>query len=272
MTTAVSPEMETLKTRLKTIWEAGDFTEVAKHIETVAEQFVERLDIKPGMKVLDVACGSGNLAIIAAQKGADVTGIDIADNLVEAAKKRAERLGLNIKFEQGDAEDMPYSDGEFDLVMTMFGAMFAPRPDVTASELVRVTKPGATIAMANWTPTGFAGQMFKLSGKYVPPPPMPPPVLWGVPDEVAARFGDRVEDLRMSPQLADMIFEFGPADVAEFFKTYFGPTVMAMKAMGEDNHEAFTNDLVEIWTANNTKTDGTTLVKSEYLEVVAKKK
>jgi ubiquinone/menaquinone biosynthesis C-methylase UbiE len=272
MSTAPSPEMETLKTRLKTTWEAGDFSEVAKHIETTAEAFVERLDIKPGMKVLDVACGSGNLAIIAAQKGADVTGIDIADNLVEAAKKRAEKLGLDIKFEQGDAEALPYDDNSFDLVMTMYGAMFAPRPDVTANELVRVCKKGGTIAMANWTPTGFAGQMFKLGGKYVPPPNMPPPVLWGVPDEVAARFGDKVTDLKTTPRLADMVFEYGPAEVAEHFKTYFGPTVMALKAMGEEKHADFTNDLVNIWSENNTKTDGSTLVKSEYLEVVAKKK
>ncbi|MCW5957655.1 MAG: class I SAM-dependent methyltransferase [Pyrinomonadaceae bacterium] len=272
MSTAVSPEMETLKTKLKTIWEAGDFSEVAKHIETTAEAFVERLNIKPGMKVLDVACGSGNLAIIAAQKGADVTGLDIAENLVDAAKQRAEKLGLDIAFEQGDAEDMPYADDSFDIVMTMFGAMFAPRPEVTASELVRVCKPGGTIAMANWTPTGFAGQMFKLGGKYVPPPPMPPPVLWGVPDEVTARFGDSITNLTMTPQIADMIFEFGPAEVAEFFKTFFGPTVMALKAMGEENHVPFTNDLVNIWTENNTKNDGSTLVKGEYLEVVATKK
>ena len=272
MTTAASTDMDALKSKLKTVWEAGDFSEVAKHIETVAEEFVNRLDIKPGMKVLDVACGSGNLAIIAAQKGADVAGIDIADNLVEAAKQRADKLGLDIKFEQGDAEVMPYADDSFDVVMTMFGAMFAPRPDVTANELVRVCKPGGTIAMANWTPTGFSGQMFKLGGKYVPPPPMPAPVLWGVPEEVKARFGDKVENLRTTPQFAEFSFEYGPDGVAEHFKTYFGPTVMALKAMGEENHEAFTKDLVDLWAQNNTKTDGTTLVKGEYLEVIATKK
>jgi ubiquinone/menaquinone biosynthesis C-methylase UbiE len=272
MTTAASTDMDALKSKLKTVWEAGDFSEVAKHIETVAEDFVNRLDIKPGLKVLDVACGSGNLAVIAAQKGATVTGIDIADNLVEAAKQRADKLGLDIKFEQGDAEALPYEDDTFDVVMTMFGAMFAPRPEVTASELVRVCKPGGTIAMANWTPTGFAGQMFKLGGKYVPPPPMPAPVLWGVPDEVKARFGDKVENLRTTPRLAEFSFEYGPDGVAEHFKTYFGPTVMALKAMGEENHEAFTKDLVDLWSQNNTRTDGTTLVKGEYLEVIANKK
>ncbi len=272
MTTAVSPEMETLKSKLKTTWEAGDFAEVAKHIETVAVQFVERLNIQPGMKVLDVACGSGNLAVIAAQKGAEVTGIDIADNLIDSAIRRADAAGLNIKFEVGDAEAMPYEDNSFDLVMTMFGAMFAPRPEVAASELVRVCKPGGTIVMANWTPTGFTGQMFKLGGKYVPPPNMPSPVLWGVPNEVATRFGESVEDLKMTPQLADFIFEYGPAEVVEHFKTHFGPTVMALKAMGPENHEVFTTDLVELWSGANTKTDGTTLVESEYLEVIATKK
>src|SRR5829696_831896 len=132
MSTAPSPEMETLKSRLKTTWEAGDFAQIAKHIESAAEDFIGRLDIQPGMKALDVACGNGNLAVVAAQKGADVTGVDIADNLVESAKKRAESLGLDIKFEQGDAEALPYDDDSFDVVMTMYGAMFAPRPDVTA--------------------------------------------------------------------------------------------------------------------------------------------
>jgi len=264
--------METLKTRLKATWEAGDFAEIAKGIESTAEAFIERLNITPGMKVLDVACGSGNLAVLAAKKGADVTGIDIAENLIEAAKGRAEAEGLDITFEQGDAEALPYDDNSFDLVITMFGAMFAPRPDVTASELLRVCKSGGKIAMANWTPTGFAGQMFKLGGKYVPPPGMPPPVLWGVPDEVKARFGDRVSDLQMTPRMADMVFEFGPPEVVRHFQTYFGPTVMAMKAMGEENHEAFTEDLEALWTENNTKTDGTTHAKGEYLEVIATKR
>ncbi len=272
MSTAPSPEMETLKSKLKTTWEAGDFSEVAKHIETVAELFVERLDIQPGAKVLDVACGSGNLAVVAAAKGAELTGIDIADNLIESAKHRAKALGLNIKFEVGDAEALPYADNTFDVVMTMFGAMFAPRPEVTAAELIRVCKPGGVIAMANWTPEGHAGQMFKLSGKYLPPPPMPAPVLWGVPDEVKQRFGDSVSDLKTTPRLADMVFEYGPAEVVEHFRQYFGPTAMAFKAIAPENHEAFRSDTEALWAKNNTATDGTTHVESEYLEVIAIKK
>ncbi|HSU24541.1 MAG TPA: class I SAM-dependent methyltransferase [Pyrinomonadaceae bacterium] len=272
MSSATSPEMESLKSRLKTTWEAGDFSEVAKHIEKAAEQFVERLNVQPGMKVLDVACGSGNLAVEAARKGADVTGLDLAENLVEAARKRAEATGLNIKFEQGDAENLPYEDNNFDLVMTMYGAMFAPRPEMVASELVRVCKPSGRIAMANWTPEGFAGQMFKLSGKYLPPPNMPPPVQWGVPEIVEQRFGDRVTNLQMNKRLADMVFEYGPAEVVDHFRNYFGPTVMAFKAIPAEHHEDFRQDLENIWTQNNTATDGTTHVKGEYLEVIAEKK
>lgn len=272
MTTAVSPEMETLKSKLKTTWMAGDFSEIAKNILTTAEAFVDRLDVRPGMKVLDVACGSGNLAIFAAQKGADVTGVDIADNLIESAKVRAAEDGLDIKFEVGDAEALPYEDNSFDLVMTMFGAMFAPRPDVTASELVRVCKPGGTIAMANWTPTGHAGEMFKLATKYIPPPDMPPPVLWGVPEKVRERFGDKVTDLTMTPVLADMMFDFGPTEVVEHFREYFGPTIMAFKAIPKEQHEAYRSDLEALWKENNTATDGTTHVKGEFLEVIAKKK
>lgn len=272
MTSAVSPEMASLKSRLKTVWEAGDFSEVAKHIEKSAEEFVDRLDIKPGIKVLDVACGSGNLAVLAAQKGADVTGLDLADNLVEAAKRRAEKMGLDIRFEQGDAEAMPYEDNSFDLVMTMFGAMFAPRPDLVADELIRVCKPGGRIAMANWTPEGFTGQMFKLSTKYVPPPDMPPPVQWGVPDTVKERFGDRVSELSMNKRLADMVFEFPPAEVVNFFRTYFGPTVMTFKQLSESDQNALAKDMENIWAEHNTATNGTTLTKGEYLEVIAVKR
>ena len=224
------------------------------------------------MKVLDVACGSGNLAIVAARKGADVTGIDIAANLIESAKQRAAADGLDIKFEVGDAEAMPYPDDSFDVVMTMFGAMFAPRPDVTASELIRVCKPGGTIAMANWTPTGHAGQMFKLATKYLPPPAMPAPVLWGVPETVAERFGDRVTDLQTETRLADMTFDFSPAEVVEHFRKYFGPTIMAFKAIPAEDHENYRSDLEDLWAKSNVATDGTTHAKSEYLAVTATKK
>ena len=163
--TEMTTEMQALKDRLRATWIAGDFGVIARSIEEGAEEFVERLAPKPGTTILDVACGTGNLAIPAAKAGATVTGVDIAPNLIDQAIERAAAEGVEAKFDVGDAEDLQYSDGSFDIVMTMFGAMFAPRPDVTAAELVRVCKPGGLIAMANWTPTAFTGQMFKLGAK-----------------------------------------------------------------------------------------------------------
>ena len=160
-----SSEMDALKTKLRATWIAGDFGQIAKYYTDEAEDFINRLNLKPGMKVLDVACGTGNLALPAARAGADVTGVDIAPNLVEQARENAKREGLNVQFDEGDAEALPYDDASFDAVVTMFGAMFAPRPELVAAELKRVCRPGGFIAMANWTPAGFIGQMFKtMSG------------------------------------------------------------------------------------------------------------
>jgi ubiquinone/menaquinone biosynthesis C-methylase UbiE len=170
-TPQMTPEMETLKTRLKATWMAGDFGIIARMIERGGDEFVDSIGIKPGMKVLDVACGTGNTAIPEAKNGADVTGVDIATNLLEQARARAEAEGLSIKFDEGDVEALQYEDDSFDAVVTMFGAMFAPRPDVTASEMRRVCKPGGFIAMGNWTPEAFVGQMFKIGSTHVPPPP-----------------------------------------------------------------------------------------------------
>src|SRR5215207_8528518 len=199
MESGATSELSALKTRLRATWIAGDFGQIARYYASQAEEFINRRDLKPGMKVLDVATGTGNLAIPAAKTGATVTGIDIAPNLIEQAIARAAAEGVEAKFDVGDAEALPYEDNTFDVTMTMFGAMFAPRPDVTAAELIRVTKPGGLIAMANWTPEGFAGQMFKTNGKHVPPPPgMTPPVQWGSEDIVRERLSDGISDLKLT--------------------------------------------------------------------------
>ena len=184
----MTPEIETLKSKLKATWSAGDFGEIAKSYAKGAEDFIKRRNLQPEMKVLDVACGTGGLAIPAARTGATVTGVDIAPNLVEQARENAEREGLKIQFDEGDAEALPYGDASFDVVVTMFGAMFAPRPELVAAELKRVCRPGGIITMANWTPDGFIGRMFKIVSGHVPPPAgMPPPVLWGVDATVRER-------------------------------------------------------------------------------------
>lgn len=268
--TKMTEELENLKNKLRATWIAGDFGEIAKAIERGARDFVTRLDLKPGMRVLDVACGTGNTAIPAARAGAEVTGIDIAPNLIEQAKARAGAEGVDAVFEVGDAEELPYEDASFDVVITMFGAMFAPRPDVTAAELTRVCKAGGLIAMANWTPTGFAGQMFKTNAKHVPPPPgMPSPVLWGDEEHVRRRLSEGIADLQMTPTPIDMTFPFGPAEVVEHFRRYFGPTQKSFESLDDTGQAALRKDLEELWAANNVVTDGTTRVVSEYLDVRA---
>jgi SAM-dependent methyltransferase len=264
------PDITSLKTRLKGMWMAGDFGQVAKIIERAAEEFVSRLGIKPGERVLDVACGSGNVSIPAARAGAIVTGADIATNLLEQARDRAAAEGLTIQFDEGDAENLPYNDASFDTVVTMYGAMFAPRPELVSAELVRVCRPGGRIAMANWTPEGFIGQMFKATGKHVPPPPtMPSPIKWGDEETVRERLRDGISDLQLTKQMCAFKYPFPPADVVEFFRMYYGPTQRAFDSLDTDGQAALRNDLERLWSENNEATDGTTLVQGEYLEVVA---
>lgn len=270
MESGATSELAALKTKLRATWIAGDFGEIAKYYADQAEDFVKRLGLKPGMKVLDVACGTGNLAIPAARTGADVTGVDIAPNLVEQASENAKREGLNAKFDEGDAEALPYADGSFDVVMTMFGAMFAPRPDLVAAELKRVCRPGGLIAMANWTPGGFIGQMFKINGQYLPlPPGMTSPVLWGVEETVRQRFAEGISKTDLGSQSIRWVFPFSPAEVVEHFRLYYGPTQKAFAALDEEKQAALRKDLEQHWTTHNRATDGTTDVDAEYLEVRA---
>ena len=271
MSTPVSG-IEPLKAKLKATWMAGDFGQIAKVIEGCAQDFIDRLELSPGTRVLDVACGSGNLAVPAAHKGADVTGVDIATNLVEQARERAKSEGLSIQFDEGDAEQLPYEDESFDVVVTMFGAMFAPRPELVASELIRVCKSAGRIAMANWTPGGFIGQMFKTTGKHVTPPPnMPSPLKWGDQETVKERLSNGIADLQMTPRMCVFNLPFPPAEVVEFFRTYYGPTEKAFGALDENGQAALRSDLAQLWSQHNQATDGTTLVEGEYLEVIARK-
>jgi SAM-dependent methyltransferase len=238
-------------------------------LESGAEEFIERLNLQKGERVLDVACGSGNLAIPAARKGAIVTGVDIAPNLIEQARVRAASENLECQFDEGDAENMSYTDASFDTVVTMFGAMFAPRPDVTASELVRVCRSGGRIAMGNWTPQGFTGQMFKTGARHVPPPNIPPPVLWGDEETVRARLQEGIAELQLTRRPIMFYFPFSPAEVVEYFRQFFGPTNVAFAALDDEGQAALRRDLEQLWSEHNQGEAGTTLVESEYLEVIA---
>lgn len=263
-------DITALKSRLRETWMAGDFGQIARYTARAAEQFVERLKMRAGMRVIDLACGTGNTAIVEARAGARVIGVDIAPNLLEQARTRAVQEGLEIDFREGDAEHLEFADGSFDAVVTMFGAMFAPRPQLVAAEMLRVCRPGGMIAMANWTPQGFVGQMFKVTAKHAPPPAgVPPPVLWGDESAVRERLEAGVSELKFERVLCNFDYAFSPASVVELFRQYFGPTQMAFARLDTGGQAALSADLVELWTAWNQRKDGGTMIRGEYLEVVA---
>ena len=255
---------------MKAAWTAGDFGQIANHTAAEAAKFVERIPIKPGSRVLDVACGTGNTAIPAARTGAAVTGVDIAPNSLEQARKRAASENVEIRFDEGDAEELPYADHSFDVVLTMFGAMFAPRPERVAAELMRVCKPGGVIAMANWTPQGFVGKSFQLMAKRVPPPPdVPPPVLWGDESTVRQRLAKGVSEVRATRVKARMTYPFPPKETVAFFRQYFGPTQIAFARLDPVGQSALSAELESLWKEHNLATDGTTVIEAEYLDVRA---
>ncbi len=270
LTTANTPEMDALKSRLKTMWMAGDYGHFATFMEAGAMEFYPRLGITAGERVLDVACGAGQLSFPAARSGAIVTGIDIASNLIDQAKARAAKEGITIDFREGDAESLDVPDASYDLVFSLIGAMFAPQPNLVADELKRACRPGGRIVMGNWTPSGFIGQMFKLNGKHVPPPAgMTSPVLWGDEATVRDRFRDGVTNLQITKRMYPFRYPFPPADVVEFFREFYGPTNRAFAALDPEKQAALRADLVELWSSHNTAIDGGTALLGEYLEVIA---
>jgi SAM-dependent methyltransferase len=264
------PDLAQLKAGMKAAWMAGDFGQIANFIAPEGEQFIARLNLKSGATVLDIACGTGNTAIPAGKVGTKVVGVDIATNLLEQARKRAAAAQLDIEFKEGDAEELPCADRSFDVVVTMFGAMFAPRPDRVAAELLRVCKPGGLIAMANWTPQGFVAKTFAVTGKMVPPPPgILPPHLWGDESTVQQRLGHGCSELTCTRRKIQMAYPVPPKEMVTFFRTYFGPTKMAFSRLDAVAQESLAAQLEAVWMEHNTATDGTTAVEGEYLDVRA---
>jgi len=267
--TTTTAEMSALKIRLKATWESGDYGVFATYLEKGALEFFGRVNIPPGTRLLDVGCGAGQLTLPAARKGIQVTGLDLAANLVLQARTKAAAEGLPIQVDEGDAEDLPYRNASFDVVMSLIGAMFAPRPELVASEMCRVCRPGGTIIMGNWTPEGHLGQMFKVIGKHVPPPPyFPSPLLWGDETTCRQRLGADVRDLRITRYMYPLEYPFEPAKVVDFFIEYYGPTSRAYASLDDASRKALHGDLTALWTRNNGATDGTTRVLAEYIEVI----
>jgi len=250
---AIIPNLQVVKARQKATWESGDFGRIARSIEHVAEEFMAQQPIQPGSHVLDVACGTGNLAIIAARHGCVVRGIDIASNLLDQARTRAAAEGLRIDFREADVEALPFGSRQFDLVVSMFGVMFAPRPSVVAAELLRMARPGGRVALANWTPEGFIGKRFNVFKAHLPPPPagLPSPMGWGDEATVQSRLRPGFTVVRLTRRIALMRYPFPPAETVEFFRQYYGPTQWAFASLDASAQDARRRDLVELQTANN---------------------
>jgi SAM-dependent methyltransferase len=267
--TETAEEFDRLKTRLKATWMTGDYDLFSRFMEKDAERFFRRLGVTHGTRLLDVGCGAGQLALIAARAGARVVGCDIASNWIEKARARAAAEGLDITFEEADAEALPYEDAQFDAVISLIAAMFAPRPDLVAAELTRVCRPGGIIAMANWTPGGFIGQMFKAISRHIAPAGMPPPVLWGDEATVRDRLRDGIVDLKFALHAYHFDYPFPPEAVVEFYRTNYGPVSRAFASLDLNGQEELRSELVGLWSAHNRADDNTTRVDAEYLEVIA---
>lgn len=261
----------------KALWEKGDFTRIADGMRSSGEALVESIGIGPGETVLDLGCGDGTTAMPAARLGADVLGVDIAANLVEAGKRRAAAEGLStIRFEEGDASNLEaIADDRFDRVVSIFGAMFAPRPDDVAREMVRVTRPGGQIVMGNWIPGDptLVAQILKISSAYSPPPPegFVSPMLWGVEDKVAERFagaGVAADKIGFSRETFLFDFDGPPADAVDRFRRYYGPTMNAFEAAERDGRaDALQGELVQLFERQNQASDGRTRIPATFLKV-----
>src|SRR4026209_1959850 len=210
--------------------------------------------------MLDVGCGSGQLALIAARAGARVHGCDIATNWIEKARERAAAESLDALFEEGDAESLPYEDAQFDVVTSLFGAMFAPRPELVAAELTRVCRPGGFIAMANWTPGGFVGQMFKTIARYIAPSGMPAPVLWGDEDTVRNRLRNGIAELKVTRRICRFEYPFPPDEVVDCFRTIYGPMSQAFASLNQHGQDKLRSELAQLWSSNNQAGGSTTKV------------
>jgi len=261
--------LEGIKARQQKTWASGDYGAVAALIHSTSEHLVQAADLTAGSRVVDVATGTGNAAIAAARCLCAVTGVDYVPELLDRGRARAAAEHLSIDFVEGDAEALPCRDGEFDAVLSVFGIMFAPDQERTAAELTRVCRPGGTIALANWVPDGFIGELFRTIGRRVPPPPgVRAPAEWGSEPRLRELFGDRVRDLRINRR--EFVFRF-PAqeDFADYFRAHYGPTLKAFEALDTDHGKLLHADLVELVSRFNVATDGTAKIPSAYVEVLA---
>jgi SAM-dependent methyltransferase len=264
------PDFTAIKTKQHGAWSSGDYAVVGTTLQIVGETLCEALDLRSGATVLDVAAGNGNATLAAARRWCDVTSTDYVASLLEASRKRAAAEGHAIKYQEADAEKLPFADGTFDAVLSTFGVMFAPDQDRAAAELVRVCKPGGQIGLANWTTDGFIGKLFKLIGTYAPPPTgVKSPSRWGSREWLDSAFGSAG---KLRVETRNFVFRYrSPMHWIEVFRTYYGPIHKTFAALDPDKQAAFTRDLLALLEAGNRSRDRSLVLPSEYVEVVVEK-
>jgi SAM-dependent methyltransferase len=266
METAV--DLTAVKTRQQAAWSTGDYAVVGTTLQIVGENLCEALDLRSGASVLDVAAGNGNATLAAARRWCDVTSTDYVPSLLEASRRRAEAEGHTVKYQEADAEKLPFADGSFDAVLSTFGVMFTPNQEQAAAELARVCRPGGKIGLANWTPESFIGQLFKTIGKYLPPAAgVKSPGLWGTRARLEELFDTHALEIRTTPR--EFVFRYrSPMHWLEIFRTYYGPMNKTFGALDPDKQDGFTRDVLDLMEQRNRSHDRTLVLPSEYLEVV----
>ncbi|WP_213290121.1 class I SAM-dependent methyltransferase [Bradyrhizobium sp. sGM-13] len=266
-----APDLAALKTRQQAAWSSGNYAIVGSTLQIVGEELCEALDLKAGSKVLDVAAGNGMASLAAARRWCDVTSTDYVPALLERGRARAAAEGMSIEFREADAENLPFDDNSFDTVLSTFGVMFTPNQDRAAAELMRVCKPKGRIGLANWTPDGFIGQVFRTLGKYLPPPAgVKSPALWGTSARLTEMFDAGARSIRAESRLFKFRYR-SPSHFLDVFKTYYGPVLKAFAALEPAKQEELHNDLYALIVRMNRSGDSTMVVPSEYLEVVITK-
>jgi len=261
-------DLAAVKTRQQAAWSTGNYAVVGTTLQIVGENLCEALDLRAGSRVLDVAAGNGNATLAAARRWCEVTSTDYVAALLESGRARAQAEGHAIRFQEADAENLPFPDASFDVVMSTFGVMFTPNQDRAASELARVCKPGGKIGLANWTPESFIGQLFKTIARYIPPASgVRSPALWGTSARLDELFGNTAQQIRTTGR--EFAFRYrSPSHWIEVFRTYYGPMNKTFGALDADKQAAFTQDLLALMESRNRSGDGTLVLPSEYLEVV----
>jgi ubiquinone/menaquinone biosynthesis C-methylase UbiE len=271
-TSSPAVDLAAVKTRQQAAWSTGNYAVVGTTLQIVGEQLCEALDLRAGSRVLDVAAGNGNATLAAARRWCDVTSTDYVSSLLESGRTRAQAEGHTIQFQEADAENLPFPDASFDVVISTFGVMFTPNQERATSELARVCKPGGRIGLANWTPDSFIGQVFKTIGKYVPPGPgVKSPALWGTKARLEELFGETAQEIRTTSR--EFAFRYlSPTHWIEVFRTYYGPMNKTFGALDAVKQDAFTQDLLTLMESRNRSGDRTLVLPSEYLEVVIERK